>query len=144
MIVIDKLAAAVCGGSAESLAPIVKSYEPSAVGVPVIAPVAATSASPGGRDEPPESDHEIGEVPPLTASWAAYAASTVPEGKLVVATVRTVPVSGADDLLEEQAVRARTIRQDKRANVVSRSRTDSAAGQRMHPPFRIWDLREAP
>jgi hypothetical protein len=56
-------------------------------GVPVIAPVDASSETPDGN-EPFVSDHLYGAVPPLAASVAAYAFPTVPGGRPVVVMVR--------------------------------------------------------
>ena len=60
---------AVAAGLAESVARTVKLKVPLAVGVPVMAPVAAFKLSPAGS-EPLVIDQVYGAVPPLAASVA--------------------------------------------------------------------------
>jgi hypothetical protein len=64
-----KLADAVRGGEDESVAVTVKAWLAAAVGVPVMAPVAPSSVSPGGRTDPVML-HATGAVPFAEASWA--------------------------------------------------------------------------
>jgi hypothetical protein len=62
----------------ESVTFAVKSYAPTVVGVPVIAPLAA-SVRPGGNDPLP-MDHAYGGAPPVAARVCAYAVAAVPGG----------------------------------------------------------------
>ncbi|HEX3844224.1 MAG TPA: hypothetical protein VHV80_07680, partial [Steroidobacteraceae bacterium] len=62
-------------------------------GFPVIAPVAALSDSPDGRD-PLLSDHLYGDVPPLAARVAEYAFPTVPAGRLAVVMAKAAGAEG--------------------------------------------------
>jgi hypothetical protein len=61
----------------------VKLAVPDAVGVPVIDPVEALSASPAGS-APAERDHDSAPVPPVAASVWTYATPTVSPGRLAV------------------------------------------------------------
>lgn len=63
-------------------------YEPMAVGVPVIAPVAALSVSPTGS-VPRLIDQVKGEAPPCCKIVAEYGALTTPDERLVVEIVNT-------------------------------------------------------
>ncbi len=60
----------VCTGLLESLTPTVKLKTPTATGVPAMAPLAAFSANPAGKD-PPAMDQVYGVMPPLAVNVAA-------------------------------------------------------------------------
>jgi hypothetical protein len=60
-----------------------------AVGVPVIAPVAALNESPAGK-VPLVSDHVYGAVPPVAPKVAEYALPTCPFAKEVVVIERSL------------------------------------------------------
>src|SRR5262252_7593695 len=68
---------AVAVAEAASVTFTVKLEEPTVVGVPVIAPVEAVRARPGGN-APATMDQEYGGVPPIACSVAEYDALTEP------------------------------------------------------------------
>ena len=70
-----------CAGFVESVTVIVTVLDPAVVGVPVIAPLAASMLRPAGR---PVADQVYGVVPPVAATVALYAAPTTPPGSDVV------------------------------------------------------------
>jgi hypothetical protein len=82
-----------------------------AVGVPLIAPVEASSDSPAGR-VPLVSDHLYGLVPPVAASVALYADPTWPFGSEVVTT------ASALDLVFALAVDEQTARNRRQVKTV--------------------------
>src|SRR5215510_1830977 len=80
---IRMLSGAVAVAEAASVTFTVKLEEPTVVGVPVIAPVEAVRARPGGN-APATMDQEYGGVPPIACSVAEYDALTEPAGSEVV------------------------------------------------------------
>ena len=78
-----KVLLATCWGLPASLTWAVKVKVPALAGVPLIAPLAALSAKPPGRD-PLAIAQVYGVVPPVAESVAEYATLTVPVGMEVV------------------------------------------------------------
>lgn len=88
LIEILRFAVAVCAvGVSESVTCTVKLEVPVAVGVPVIAPVAAFSVSPPGR-LPLVMAQVYGDTPPAAATLALYPALITPVGSEVVVTLK--------------------------------------------------------
>jgi hypothetical protein len=81
MIVIEAVTAFVA--PLTSVAPVVKENVPALVGVPVIAPETASSASPGGSIPSPGTVKYLkGGAPPATTSDCLYAAPASPGANL--------------------------------------------------------------
>ena len=70
-------------GDEESVTATLNDDDPIVIGVPVMAPVAASRLSPLGR-LPVGIDHVYGAMPPVTARFAEYRSPVVPEDKDVV------------------------------------------------------------
>ena len=72
---------------AESVTCTVKLLAPFFVGVPVMAPVERSSASPGGRFPVPVSAQRYGGVPPVAESFCEYAVPIWPLASEVVVMI---------------------------------------------------------
>ena len=79
----EKLLLASCCGEDESATCTLNENVPVAVGVPEITP-AVLKESPPGKDEPDESDHASGAMPPVVASVCVYAAPNFAGARPVV------------------------------------------------------------
>src|SRR5512133_91011 len=77
----------------------VKRNDPAAEGVPDNRPVAASSATPGGK-EPALTDHRYGAAPPATCSVCEYCVPGLPAGRsgavVMVSACATAKVNSLD------------------------------------------------
>jgi len=86
LIVMERLAVAVCWGLPASFTVILAETVPAVVGVPLITPVLLFIVNPAGK---PVADHIYGVVPPVAATVALYRTFATPAGRemLVIASL---------------------------------------------------------